>query len=244
MKYTLLIAAVALTSAASAQSIDRPAVQEGDTWVYRSTTEKGPTGWNQWREEVAVTRVTASTIFFTVKPSGSTQAPKEVFLGNDWSRARDVNGKETVVNRPLLFPLSPGKSWDVVYTEQNPNKNHRWEKLDTKYTVVGWEPIDVPAGKFRALKVESEGRWQAELAPGQSVIQGAQANDSGTTMITEVQKTQSKEASGRTYKAFWYVPEVKRWVKSVEEYYSSGGVRSERYTQELESFNASGKSRD
>jgi hypothetical protein len=42
--------------------------------------------------------------------------------------------------------------------------------------------------------------------------------------------------SGRTYKAFWYVPEVRRWVKSVEEYYGSGGVRNERYTAELESF--------
>jgi hypothetical protein len=29
---------------------------------------------------------------------------------------------------------------------------------------------------------------------------------------------------------------VKRWVKSVEEYYSSGGVRNERYSEELESF--------
>jgi hypothetical protein len=26
------------------------------------------------------------------------------------------------------------------------------------------------------------------------------------------------------------------WVKSVEEYYGSGGVRTERYTGELESF--------
>jgi hypothetical protein len=34
------------------------------------------------------------------------------------------------------------------------------------------------------------------------------------------------------------VPEVKRWVKSVEEYYSSGGVRNERYAQELQSFKA------
>jgi hypothetical protein len=30
--------------------------------------------------------------------------------------------------------------------------------------------------------------------------------------------------------------EVKHWVKSVEEYYSNGGARNERYTQELESF--------
>ena len=224
--------------------MDRPAVHAGDTWAYRSTTEKGPGGWNQTREEIAVTRVTASTIFFTIKPSGSTQAPKETFLGGDWSRVRDVNGKETMVNRPLSFPLSPGKSWDLEYTEQNPNKNHKWEKMDNKYTVVGWESIDVAAGRFRALKIESEGRWQAQLAPAQTVTQGAQSNESGTTMITDVQKISARETSGRTYKAFWYVPEVKRWAKSVEEYYSSGGVRNERYTQELESYTAAEKSPD
>ena len=35
-------------------------------------------------------------------------------------------------------------------------------------------------------------------------------------MMTQVQNTTPKETSGRTYKAFWYVPEVKRWVKSVQ----------------------------
>jgi hypothetical protein len=45
--------------------------------------------------------------------------------------------------------------------------------------------------------------------------------------------------TGRTYKAFWYVPEIGRWVKSVEEYYGSNGVRNERYTAELESYKRS-----
>jgi hypothetical protein len=32
------------------------------------------------------------------------------------------------------------------------------------------------------------------------------------------------------------VPKVKRWVKSVEEYYGANGVRNERYTSELETY--------
>jgi len=40
----------------------------------------------------------------------------------------------------------------------------------------------------------------------------------------------------RLYKAFWYVPEIKRWMKSVEEDYSNGGVRSIRRTMELHSY--------
>jgi hypothetical protein len=55
-------------------------------------------------------------------------------------------------------------------------------------------------------------------------------------MVTQAQNTRDEPVSGRTYKAFWYAPEVKRGVKSVEEYYSGSGVRTERYTGELESF--------
>src|SRR5208283_5285186 len=102
--------------------------------------------------------------------------------------------------------------------------------------VVDLESVEVPAGKFNAFKVEAEGRWTAELEPTQSIVQGAQSNTDGTSMVTQTQRTREEPVAGRTYKAFWYVPEVKRWVKSVEEYYGSGGVRTERYTAELESF--------
>jgi hypothetical protein len=102
--------------------------------------------------------------------------------------------------------------------------------------VVGFESIEVPAGKFNALKIEAEGRWTAELEPTQTVVQGAQSNAGGTSMVTQMQKTTEKTVSGRTYKAFWYVPGVRRWVKSVEEYYGNGGVRNERYTGELEAL--------
>jgi hypothetical protein len=233
-----LLCSVSLLYAATAaaQSIDRPEVRAGDTWVYRTTEEKGASGWNQTRDELTVTRVTGSAIYFNVRPSGSTQAPKEVFLGKDWSRMRDVNGKETLVAQPMQFPLSPGKSWTVRFTEENPNKGFRTETWDDKYSVVGYEDIEVPGGKYRALKIEAEGRWSGTLAPAETVVQGADARESGTTMATQVQKTTAREVSGRLYKAFWYVPEVKRWVKSVEEDYSNGGVRNARRTMELESY--------
>ena len=154
----------------------------------------------------------------------------------DLSRTRDINGKETVVNRPLLFPLATGKTWEVQYVEQHPNKVHKSERWSHKFTVVGFETVEVPAGKFNALKVEAEGHWTAQLEPAHTVVQGAQSSADGTTMVTQAQNTRDEPVSGRTYKAFWYAPEVKRWVKSVEEYYSGSGVRTERYTGELESF--------
>ena len=112
-----LLCGMTLSAAAAAQTINRPEVRSGDTWLYRTTEEKGPSGWSQSHDELTVTRVTASAIYFTVKPSGSTQAPKEIFMGKDWSRIRDVNGKETVVAQPMQFPLLPGKTWTVKFSE-------------------------------------------------------------------------------------------------------------------------------
>lgn len=42
--------------------------------------------------------------------------------------------------------------------------------------------------------------------------------------------------TGRLYQAYWYALEVKREVKSVEENYDTNGVRSARFTIELESY--------
>ena len=235
-KLLAVLVGLALSSGARSESLDRPVVSVGDTWVYRSTTERGSSGWNQTDEEIRVTRVTPTAIFIATKAAGSTQPAKDLLVGPDWSRVRDVNGKQTVVNRPLSFPMSAGKTWDVVYTEQNPNKNHKSEKFDCHFSVVGYETVEVPAGKFRALKIESDGHWEAEIAPSQNVVQTAQTGQGATTMLAQVQNSTERQTSGRLYKAFWYVPEVRRWVKSVEEYYSSGGVRNERYSQELESF--------
>jgi hypothetical protein len=232
------IACIMLPVASFAQSIEQPAYKPGDHWTYRMTTERAPSGWVQTRDEFTITRVTGSTLYFSVRQSGSTLPPNEVFSSLDWSRIRNVNGKETTVNRPLSFPLAAGKSWTLHYEEENPaEKNFKSQLWNTKYTVVGFETVEVPAGKFKALKIEAEGDWSGEVAPGQNVVQGSRTDQSGASMMTKVENTPAgTKVTGRTYKAFWYAPEVKRWVKSVEEYYNPGGARSARYTGELESF--------
>lgn len=237
MKNVILgILAVGFSISALAQSADLPSVQAGDTWTYRDTVEKGPNGWTQSQNDLTVSHTTSSSIYYTTQASGSTQTPKEAYAGSDWSRLRSVDSKETVVNKPFSFPLTPGKTWNVQYTEQHPNKIHTYEQIDDKYKVVGFETVEVPAGKFQAIKVEAEGQWTAEMAPVNTVVQGAQAAPNTTTMFTQVNKNSPVTATGRTYKAFWYVPETKRWVKSIEEYYGGNGVRNARYTEELTSF--------
>ena len=208
----------------------------GESWTYRNTVEKGANNWHETHEVLTVERATGSSIYFNRRQSDSPQAPTEVVAARDWSRVRDVNGKETAVNRPLSFPLEIGKHWSLDYTEAHPNKAHDSEHWERTYTVVGYEAVTVPAGQFNALKIEAEGHWMATLAPGTTVVQAAQSRNGEVDTASSVQRNAGGSATGRTYMAIWYVPEVKRWVKSVEEYYTPGGVRNERYVSELESF--------
>ena len=49
---------------------------------------------------------------------------------------------------------------------------------------------------------------------------------SALSQTTEARVVRGVRVSGRYYKCFWYAPEVKRWVKSTEENYSSNGSLS------------------
>lgn len=237
MKQTWLVLAATLAPVcALADAIDAPSLKPGDTWVYQDTVEKGSNGFVRSTSELSVVRTTASGIYYTSRPSGSAQPPHELVSGIDWSRIRNINGTETTINKPLSFPLKTGQSWNVQYTEQHPNPAHKLEQWSIKYTVMGSEPIEVPAGKFTAIKIEAEGAWVAEMEPRSTVVQGTQIGENGSATIAQTQHIANTKATGRAYKAFWYVPEIKRWVKAVEEYYTADGVRNARYTNELISF--------
>jgi len=196
--------AIAFSATAFAQTAEQPRVKTGDTWVYQLTTEKAPNGWVQTRNEFTVERATSSAIYLSVKQLGSTQPANEIFMGLDWSLVRNVNGKETIVNRPFAFPLTVGKTWEVGFEEQQPNREFKSEQRHRKYTVLGYETVEVPAGKFTALKVESEGQWVAELAPAQNVMQSAQSGRNGTSLVTQVQNAQAgAKVMGRYYSVIW-----------------------------------------
>ena len=57
----------------------------------------------------------------------------------------------------------------------------------------------------------------------------------GPTAVAQTVNITAETVTGRLYQA-WYAPEVKREIKSVEENYDTNGVRSARFTNELESY--------
>ena len=48
-------------------------------------------------------------------------------------------------------------------------------------------------------------------------------NANGSTIVMQSHNNGTAEGTGKTYMAFWYVPAVGRWVKSVEEFYDANG---------------------
>jgi hypothetical protein len=158
----------------------------------------------------------------------------------DWSQFRGVNGVETIVVRPLAFPLTLGKTWKVTFSELNPSPGRIREEFDIPWRVVGWEDVTTPAGKFKALKIEAKGNWVADLTQAvrtNSVVAGGQglAAQSAQNVVQG-----ARRVGGRVYHAVWYVPEVKRWVKSVDQTFSSGGDVTEHEESELTAYNLAG----
>lgn len=87
------------------------------------------------------------------------------------------------------FPLQVGDSYKAAYETVIPKKDIK-ARTERQVTVVGWEDVVVPAGKFRALKIVSEGRFQ---------------------------RFETSTRSGASRNVIWYVPEVRRWVKLTRE---------------------------
>jgi hypothetical protein len=220
----LALAGVLLAARAEGQPVGAPRISINDSWTYQETIENGA-GWHQTRTQSTVLRVGPTSITLSSSQIGSVTPPHEQLRGVDWSRSRSVNGLETVVYQPLSFPLSIGKTWEVEFTEDNPNRKYSSVQMRTAYRAVGWEDVTVPAGRFRALKIEADMAWSGVIALS---VAGAAGSIAPTT------------DSGRSYAAIWYVPEVKKWVKTVEISYDANGVRSGQRAQELESYKVSG----
>jgi hypothetical protein len=227
------------TAKVIAEPASQPIFSANDSWSYRLSVQNGGTN-AESHITLSVMRVGSDGVVVTQKSDSNPTRQQSTMFGLDWSKRRSVNGQETTVVQPFSFPLETGKAWRTEYTEANPNPQKLRETDVYDFKVVGWEYITVPAGKFHALKVEANGRWTAVLRP--RLLNGAIVARQGAVaaQTTENKVIPGARASGRYYKCFWYVPEVKRWVKSIEENYAADGSLSLLTSDELESYHVDG----
>lgn len=233
-----LVWAVGLHGAAFAQAAPLPILKDGDKWVYNVKVEQSPQGSTLRKWESSVVRASSSSVVIARKPQDSNLPPQEIAMAPDWSRSISVNGKTTTAVKNFDFPLDVGKKWEVSFTQEKPNDKVKLTKRKFLYKVIGWEEVKVAAGTFKALKIEADGEWYDEFFPT-SVVAGSrvEASPAGSSVVMQTRNSSTPEPiTGKYYKAIWYVPEVKREVKSVEESFSAAGNLGNRTTAELDSF--------
>ena len=224
-----------VVSGAQAQDLGQPHFTAQDSWVYHQKIQKGDRV-DESDVELSVVRSDGEDLLTAVKAAGSPRPAVETMFKPDWAKFRGVNGVETVINRPLVFPLALGKTWTVSYVENNPNPQHVREAFDVAYKVAAWEDMTTPAGSFKTLRIEGKGNWVADVQ--QRVQTNAVVANHGAAVAQSSQNViqGAQRATGRVYHVVWYAPEVKRWVKSRDETFDSSGQASEREESELTAF--------
>jgi len=182
---------------ALAQAAARPDWKVGDTWTFAVSVNAG-VGASTRREEVRTVKEAGEAGYvleFVAKAADGTIAAPET---NNFSKDLNFIAPSGGANggpqefKWLQWPLEPGKSSQFESMVQNAVAT--W-----KGKVAGWEEIVVPAGKFRALRLEfdrsgpfryaaQESVWYAPDAKAvvkriQSRPGGNRANDVTTTEL-------------------------------------------------------------
>lgn len=181
----------------------RPEVMAGDTWTYRRM--------DYWNNSVAGTRTlrvsAASDKAIQVVSQLGGKELDEIYTP-EWNSVSTFAGNFFPEHGVLRFPLRPGDAYKVSFEQRFGANLERRTKNEASARVIGWEQVTVPAGRFRALKIEIDGSFQRIDA----------------------------SISGSIRYVIWYVPEVRRWVKvTFEDVIVTGSPRgpNTRFGEEL-----------
>ncbi len=179
----LLLASIpALSAGQSDARVVKPEIRVGDSWTYRSTNFVAP---GTHEHESRVSFVNDKLILMV-----STNTKDGTEVDSSWTPEWNaVTSHSGFMFRPhsgaFRFPLRIGDQHEVKYDLLRPRESAAMSSTTGTATVVGWETVEVPAGKFRAVRVKLE-----------SVVQPSD-------------RSRAYQRNG----SFWYVPEVRRWVK-------------------------------
>ncbi len=222
------------------RAVPAPVFAQGDSWVFDETAEKGATGFGERRMDEVIERLDGPTMVVGIKRDGAPIAYEDHVVGQDWSRRMLVAGEQRVTTRPLNFPLRPGKSWTIDYVDNMRRSNQLSNHVHRTYTVSGWEDVTVPAGTFHAIKVEARGTDEGIIEVPTTAMGGAAVESEGGASFTATHRGGRRALNRTIYGAFYYVPALRTWAKSIEEQYNEDGTRVMRQTVQLVSFKLAG----
>lgn len=147
----------------------RPILIKDDTWTFRTFVDTPSLGRQEAVEQFTVTFANESSILGV-----STRTANGKAVESEWTWDSNLNyvasttvgitnESNKIVYSPgrgtFRFPLKVSDSYDAAYEVITGNKDYTRVAFRFARTarVVGWQEVTVPAGKFRALLIESDG---------------------------------------------------------------------------------------
>ena len=232
----LLLMLAPTAAFADPESIPAPDLKPGDTWVFDKTIERGTTGYSEQHLVLKLERVGSDTMVVGAKVEGSPREFEDHIVGADWSQHRVIDGNQATVGRPFSFPLNLGKTWRIHYVDATRHGLQASAEHEETYKVTGWSDITTPAGTFHAIKIEADDKVKAQFVAASGAIGGVLASGDSSTAVIHTDKSGPHTVYGEIFHEFYYVPDVKYFVKSTEEIFNGDNVRGQRTTDTLVSF--------
>jgi hypothetical protein len=217
-------------SAADLLSVPAPDLKAGDAWTYDHSFERGAGGFTEQRLDYKVQHVGADAMVVGVKLHGSPVDFEDHIMGPDWSQRRIYEGKQVVIGQPFSFPLTIGKTWTIDRVDPTRIGLQTSATHHETYKVTGWEDVTTSAGTFHALKVESDDKVKVDYMGVNAAVGGAVATADGSTAISRSGRSAAHSVYLENFFTYYYVPQIKYWVKTVEDQFNSEGVRTSRET--------------
>jgi hypothetical protein len=134
------------------EEVPRPDIRVGDRWTYRDLKATDP---RRQQYEIQVTFVDEKSIVGYAAFPMSERESDAVWTA-EWNAVSGANG---LVFRPsgglFRFPLHAGKTYRSAFESERPRDGRGVTRVSMTVVVTGWEEIEVPAGRFRALRIEA-----------------------------------------------------------------------------------------
>lgn len=195
---------VMAVNSALAQSIEAPTLAAGDNWEFQHIDL-----WSSNLASRSTRKIIGSADGYirvwvetqAVSQDGAVAKPQvaEMTMRADLNSSTNVGGEklETVLYK---WPLEPKKHWTFRTKREMPNNVNGTQpfifNVSNEAEVIGWEMVEVPAGKFKAIKIVYNGK-------------------------VSVENSAIRETILRTV---WYSPDAKTDVLSITETFNVDGV--------------------
>lgn len=180
-------------------AVGRPAVKVNDLWTFSQRDLQTKVLRREFK--LVVTNVGDDLITASEVSTDTTT----VIFGRDWDLRARGSQKYAAPLQSFKFPMAAGAKW--TYTV--PTYDLQCGPMKTTYHAVveRWEDISVPAGKFRALRVDHEGARDTECYGVKTTLR------------------------------FWYVPDLRQYAKyEVVNYSTHDGRVLDGFVIELNAF--------